>query len=361
MNKVYSELSEELLRRIINKGSDLVVRDLNISNYNNYTRYNFVYPSASSKGSDLSKVDISTDVLFPQATDVLSLQAYKYTGNKAGFMPLSTVNGTQKYLHPNSYSPPSLITIKEPLGSECIILSEFVSKSSNSIAYQYFPVGSVNNLIPRLQTWNYVNNIFSFVNTYPREMYLFPSSALDWEVIWTLGVNNMSHSFLPYFVFTGLVVCVGQHKHIMYEYTDIEGLYGSRDDVYLSSLKPLELDYPLGFPREGMLERDICYTPLVGEYPYEGEINRDLGGYTGLVTTALYHPIHKFYLYIRSDYSLFLSSRHPQPGAKQFVLNKRTELNLVRDPFVLPVITVPPLVEINDGIIKKYIYEYKIT
>ena len=346
MNKVYSELSEELLRRIINKGSDLIVRDLNISNYNTYTRYNFVYPSASSKGSDLSKVDISTDVL--------SLQGYKYTGNKAGFMPLSTVNGTQ-----NSNSS-SLIRIKEPLGSECIILSEFVYKSSNSIAYQYFPVNSVNNLIPRLQTWNYVNNTFTLVNTYPSEMYLFPSSALDWETIWTMGVNNMSHPFFPNFVFTGLVVCVGQYRNIMYEYTDIEGLYGSRNDVYLSSLKPLDLDCPLGFPREGMLERDICYTSLVGEYPYEGEINRDLGGYTGLVTTALYHPIHKFYLYIRSDYSLFLSSRHPQPGAKQFVLNKRTELNLDRDPFVLPVITVPPLVEINDGIIKKYIYEYKL-
>jgi hypothetical protein len=349
MNKVYSELSEELLRRVINKNTDLVTRDLNISNYNNFTRHNYVYPSSSSKGSNLTSI----------TTDITSLHGYTYVGNKAGFIPMSVNDNTQRYIHPSTHTGQSIILIKEPIGNKPVVVNEFMRRSDNHITYLYTQVGEVNSYTPLLKTWTY-NSTFSLVDNYPSEMYLFPSNALDWEVIWTMGVSNMFHPFLPYFLFTGLVVCVGQYRNIMYEYTDTEGLYGSKYDVYLSSLRPFELDYPLGFPRQGMLERDICYRSLIGEYPYEGILDRDLGGYTGLVTTSLYHPIHKFYLYIRSDYSLFLSSRHPQQGAKQFVLGKRTELNLVRDPFELPVVTVPSLVEINDGIIKEYIYEYKL-
>lgn len=350
MNKVYNELSEELLRRVINKNTDLVTRDLNISNYNNFTRHNYVYPSGSSKGSNLTSI----------TTDITSLQGYTYVGNKAGFIPMSVNDNTQRYIHPSTHTGQSVMVIKEPIGNKSVVVNEFMSRSDNHVTYLYTQAGEANSYTPLLKTWTHNGNVFSLVNSYPNEMYLFPSSALDWEVIWTMGINNMSHPFFPNFLFTGLVVCVGQYRNIMYEYTDMEGLYGNRYNVYLSSLRPIELDYPLGFPREGMLERDICYKNLIGEYPYEGILDRDLGGYTGIITTSLYHPIHKFYLYMRSDYSLFLSSRYPERGAKQFVLGKRDELNLVRDPFELPVITVPSLVEVNDGIIKEYIYEYTL-
>lgn len=346
MNNTYRELSQELLRRIINKGNDLITRDSALNNFSFPIRENYIYPNSSSKPSDINHVVIESSID--------SLEGYKYIGNKAGYIKASIEFSNTKYIHEDSQS---LIHTQSPIGNELVILNEFVKTTGQVHTYKYIRAQISNYLTP-LITWGVENETQRILNMYPLEMYLFPSNVLDWDVVWTLGVTNTTHPFLPNFLFTGLVICVGPYKNIMYEYTDMEGLYGNKYAVYISPLKPVELDYPLGFPREGMLEKDICYKNLIGEYPKEGFIDKDLGTYTGLVTTPEYHSIYKFYMYMRSNYSLFLSSRPPYRGMKDYVLGKREELGLVRDPFIISVPILPTTNIVNDGITKEYIYEY---
>lgn len=348
---MYSQLSEELLRRIRNKGGELILRDSDLNQHTFMNRTNYIQVGPSTQATPINHISITEG---PE-----HLSGYKYSGNKGGYRQATQRNNTDRYIVPNAKPQ---IHINKPIGTEHLLLHEFTGRFEGGIEYKYIEVGkNIDSLLPTLFTWGLNESGIPTVNTKkPNEVYLFPTNALDWEVIWALGVMDMSHPFLPNFLFTGLIVCVGSYQHIMYEYTDIGGMYGIQHELYISPLKPIELDYPLGFPRNGALEKDKCNQDLIGSYPIEGVLDTDLGTYTGLVTNSTYHPLHKFYVYMRSDLSIFLSSKPPNQTTKDFVLSKREELGLIRDPYALTNPSIPPINIITDGIIKEYIYEQEL-
>jgi hypothetical protein len=160
-------------------------------------------------------------------------------------------------------------------------------------------------------------------NQYPYKEYVINASAEDWPCFYSSVVDDLTHPFVKGFYFTGKMI-LNAEGTILYEYTDIEGIYGIKDELYTSPLQPIELDFPLGKPKPGDIIYDQCLDSLLGFYPSYGSIPY-IGQFTGYISTSSYNPYQTYYLYKRKDGSVFL---HPAPPSSyaQTVINIGIEL-----------------------------------
>ena len=131
-----------------------------------------------------------------------------------------------------------------------------------------------------------------------------------------MDVEDYSHPYLPNFYFTGRVRQQSDGS-LLYEYFDSMGYWGPQDDLYFSSLRPTDLDFPLGYYEPNEIERDICLS--VNQYPVRGEVNR-VGLSLGYKTNGLYSKLRTFYLYERPDgSSILLDSKETAPYSFDFI------------------------------------------
>ncbi len=167
--------------------------------------------------------------------------------------------------------------------------------------------------LPSLTTWDLKAQTIQVWS--PMAIAIVDSSADRWPDFYSLEVEDCYHPYLPDFYFTGRVVNQRNSK-VLYEYFDSAGLYGVQDGIYMSVLRPVNLDFPLGVPSD--LVMDDCLKELIGCGPTSGHLDQ-VGQFTGYVTTAAYHPKVTFHLYEREDGTGFLSESLPHPKANAYI------------------------------------------
>ncbi len=185
--------------------------------------------------------------------------------------------------------------------------------------------------LPFLYYWNLDSKDYG--KEYPSSNYLFGSGIED-LLSWRVTISpKYTHNFLPGFIYTGRVT--EKNQSIIYEYKDEFGLYGPLNALYLSSLRPMDLDFPFGQPREEELIFDDCYE--FNCPPRRGHLHM-YGLFTGYVTTNRYSRT-KFYLYERKDGSGFLSEHPPSCEAQNLIDTlvetnniAKTEISFTSDP-----------------------------
>lgn len=188
--------------------------------------------------------------------------------------------------------------------------------------YLYLPIDSsiLNKVtLPYLRYWD-VSNIKPIgKNIYPYNnlLRLFTNNNNLVSAI-TLS-KSLTNPLYPGFIFNNITYRLGfDRKMLVYEYIDIEGIYGRKGQTYVSTLKPLDSQFPEGFPRLGDLEALECNKRLIGYMPSKGFIESDIGLFTGVTTTNSYSRVTS-YLYQRIDGSVFLSDAIPHAYAKDFI------------------------------------------
>ena len=170
---------------------------------------------------------------------------------------------------------------------EELLHSQWVSKGE----YLYLPHKSQNLLpIPKIVKWE-DNNIS---NQYPNE--LIDSNAPHYKYIFAIS----NHPLLN-IRYTGRVAQRYNTEEILYEYIDEEGCIGPTGKLYLDSLRPPHLYFPLGLPTK--LHEDKCFEGI----PNKANSNW-FGYYTGYKTDKSYGGI--YYLYER-DGNYFLHEGQP--------------------------------------------------
>lgn len=134
---------------------------------------------------------------------------------------------------------------------------------------------------------------------YPSEISIVGANSENWGAWYSLIVEDMNHPYLKGFVFTGRVIEQGQEGRLGYEYTDVMGWYGIKNELYMSEERPSGLNFPLGIPKEGEVDRLKCNERKVGWYQGRGKIPIEIGIFTGYTTNRNYHPTKTFYIYER--------------------------------------------------------------
>lgn len=198
---------------------------------------------------------------------------------------------------------------------------EFIDTSNRENSYYanfkflYFEVNSVNETylaskFPYYYRWDV--NEFQITKEIPKKLYLIERSADSFNSFYSYTIPDSTHSFLPGFYFSGRVVVLNNGTPL-YEYFDESGYWGIKDALYMSPLRP-DIDFPLGQPGKGMLEKLDCWLDYVGYFPSTGTLN-NLGRFTGYSSTDLYNSKQTFYLYERKDGSVFLTRSLPNSEA----------------------------------------------
>lgn len=180
--------------------------------------------------------------------------------------------------------------------------------------YLYLPVGTytpdVMELIPTIAYWSVAGPISGYL--LPDRQYLLASNHMDYGEWYNVGPIGMGTSqFLPGFVSTGITVILGD-GNLLYEYQDRGGWYSIPGTLYMSPLRPVGHQYPLGRPKPGDLVLDPCVP--VGQYPSKGMVPF-VGISTGYITTNQYHPTKTYYLYEDMAGGTFLDDAVPSPNA----------------------------------------------
>jgi hypothetical protein len=219
---------------------------------------------------------------------------------------------------------------------------EFVDTSNREESYYkdfkflYFEVNSENesyliSKLPYQYQWN--TSTLQITKEVPKKIYLIERTADSFNSFYSFLVSDSTHPFLPSLYFSGRVVVLNNGV-LLYEYFDNEGLWGIKDALYMSPLKP-NIDFPLGELKSGMLEKQDCWLSSVGQFPSIGSL-KSLGRFTGYSTTDLYNSKQKFYLYKRKDQSTFLSKNPPHPEAEalaeHILLMEKNEPILIINP-----------------------------
>ena len=128
---------------------------------------------------------------------------------------------------------------------------------------------------------------------YPKKEYLIKANAVSWGTSYLINISSgFSHKFLPTLEFTGRICLI--NNNLLYEYRDIKGYYFIKDEYYLSPLRPNNLNYPLGIPKENQLVEDECGKKDL--YSNSGD-SYFVGEYRNKYTNVNYNPHIKFYLY----------------------------------------------------------------
>jgi len=216
--------------------------------------------------------------------------------------------------------------------------------------YLYLPINInyVNQInIPKIGYWN-LDNQLTIDFLYPSKEYILVNDVSSWDFHYKLVTGGNTHPFLKGFVFTGRCVVQGYKGEILYEYSDIDGVYGFKYTLYLSNLKPLTLSYPLGVPKEGDLIFDECTANLIGLYPIYGLIPNEIGKYTGYRTTTNYHPNKTFYLYETFNRNTFLSEAIPHVYAKDFIDIALKKLGIYKGDLIIKAIDSKDFYYIKD-------------
>lgn len=167
--------------------------------------------------------------------------------------------------------------------------------------------------VPTICHWN-INKV-DIYRVFPNKEYLLGLESNHWKSWYSLIVEDMTHPFLNGFIFTGRVIEQGEEGILGYEYRDNKGFYGIRNAIYISPLKPIQLDFPLGIPDKGQVDILKCNERLIDLYPSAGYIPYDIGKFTGYTTNSKYHSSKVFYIYERKDGSVFASEYIPHPHA----------------------------------------------
>lgn len=169
--------------------------------------------------------------------------------------------------------------------------------------YAYVPVtkGSYKALkskLPSIKKWEVDKPVSSLL---PERLNLIPTSGLpNTERLEEPTTKDLTHPFLPFMVFTGVVSQVNREIEA-YEYFDSKGYYGLPDATYYSFLRPLELNYPLGNPDDYQLYTDTSWQACISLAPTWDMYNSIPENYsfTGFITTGAYSPYKTFYLYYK--------------------------------------------------------------
>lgn len=171
---------------------------------------------------------------------------------------------------------------------------------------------SLKSKLPYYATWNKDLKL-----VYPTTNYLIDSNANSYGRHYTIRVTvGFTHPFLPTFNFTGNV-CILSNS-LLYEYKDTQGYYGPKGFEYLSFLRPINLNYPLGIPLENQLEIDFCYEEDL-KYPLKGD-TFFAGSYQGKYTNKNYNKHITFWLY-KNHNTTFLLDQPPTLNRKGIMLN----------------------------------------
>lgn len=234
-------------------------------------------------------------------------QSFSYTETESSF--ISAVN-TGGYIYTGNVKVLSSIYPWMRPDLELMAL-EFSTIDRNR--YIYLPETLIGTaaagLVPMSASYNPAS---AYVVDYPSRIYLSPSSAEDFADNYGIDIGSeYSHNFLPGFLFTGKIVRLPSGK-LLYEYIDNLGSYGPQYEIYLSTLRPINWDAPLGPYSELQLSNSL--SSLVGSYPNSGT-RELLGKYTGRKTNFTYHPSITYYEYERENGSLFLSEASPSISA----------------------------------------------
>jgi hypothetical protein len=187
--------------------------------------------------------------------------------------------------------------------------------------YLYAPVSANSRALlkDKLPHVTYYNTSALTANkVYPREEYLYNRAASSFESYYSLDIaDDFYHPYQPYFYFTGKVA-QQSNGSLLFEYFDSLGLYGIKDDLYISTLRPINLDYPLGNTTSDEIVLDPCL--IVGIPPNNSYLNM-YGLSTGYRTTSKYDPLNSYILYEREDGTSFLKleeTEETNPYALQF-------------------------------------------
>jgi hypothetical protein len=209
-------------------------------------------------------------------------------------------------------------------------VSEFID-----LEFLYIPVTTslLNSLKAKLPNYSIWNESKNTKIIYPLISYLLENNSNDFVSFYTIDVSSgFTHPFLPTFEFTGRVCLLNQT--LLYEYKDSKGYYSVKDFYYLSPLRPIDLNYPLGIPSESQLTTDECQ--LKDFYPTSGD-SYFVGEYQYQYTNSSYNPHIKFYLYANPT-SQFLLQQPPKLDYKGAALSA---LSLVSIELTLILPTTP--------------------
>ena len=206
---------------------------------------------------------------------------------------------------------------------------QFVYVLANNINFELLKAK-----VPYYATWNSTIQI-----VYPTTNYLIDANADSWGSNYSLNVSpGFTHPFIPTFELTGRVCLL--KSILLYEYTDTKGYYGPQGLIYLSPLRPINLNYPLGLPTTAQLTLDECYIESQIKYPVKGDTNW-VGRYQGQYTNSTYNKHIKFWLYA-NDTGNFLLDQPPAFDKQGIALNA---LELVG---YKPTLTIPTLDSIHN-------------
>jgi hypothetical protein len=200
--------------------------------------------------------------------------------------------------------------------------------------------------IPYYSTWDKAKQTKLI---YPNISYLMNSNSVSWGSYYSIESTTNTHPFLSTLKFTGKVCLLNQT--LLYEYQDSKGYYAQKDYLYLSPLRPLNLNYPLGTPTSEQLVVDEC--ELDEAYPTSGD-SYFVGEYQGQYTNSLYNKHIKFYLYANST-SQFLLQQPPKLNYKWAAM---TALSLVG---VEPTLRLPTTISTQEFTINQTITTPQLT
>jgi hypothetical protein len=218
----------------------------------------------------------------------------------------------------------SIYSLDQELDTE--LYWEFYSSSIDGdphfSRYLYIPINPslsrfLKDLLPFIFNWDVRPTKPIIWMDYPHQLYVRDNSATDWPCHYNLVTDDLYHPFHKGFLFSGKAV-LNADGSVLYEYTDKEALYGIENQLYLSALLPIGMDFPLGQPIPGSLIYDPCLDHLIDLYPSYGYLPY-VGSFTGYITTTSYNSYQTYYLYKRLDGSTFLSPAPPDTYSRALI------------------------------------------
>jgi len=151
-------------------------------------------------------------------------------------------------------------------------------------------------------------------NLYPENLPLIRRSIEALTNYHILLCPDMPHPYYKDMLFTGRVSEVANGSNI-YEYTDITGAFGIRDDVYTCNLRPTMLTMPLGLPSAPLVEDANLELTATPHKPSGGIMGDWVGVYEGWYTDPTY-SYRPYYLYSDTTGKMFLNSNRPIPESE---------------------------------------------
>jgi hypothetical protein len=196
----------------------------------------------------------------------------------------------------------------------CDIASSPVNNRFAYIEVSESNLALISSELPALyQTNNSTNKVES---VYPTSANLFQPNPEKINRYNSLVTGDLTHPLLPGFYFSGRIYIL--YSSLYYEYFDNRGIYGVKNQTYISNLRPLYLDFPTGLPARDNIYTDECLEQLRGFPPtiYADDQKGVFTSYVYKIPVGNYSsrdlkPETLFYIYKREDNTIFASSSAP--------------------------------------------------